>query len=169
MTFQTRSGLPATPPWSEDHRQRRFDKLYALTPTTVVPVMADNWFWATPVVRDGTVYAASLDGNVYAVDAESGDDRWQRPFDAGSPVRSTPVVASEGLVVAARSGEVFKLDLESGDALEGSPAETGDEVLADLATDDAGIVYVMPTNDTLYLVNTAEGLPSAASCRIEAT
>jgi outer membrane protein assembly factor BamB len=28
-----------------------------------------NWFWAAPVIDEGTVYAGCLDGKIYALDA----------------------------------------------------------------------------------------------------
>jgi outer membrane protein assembly factor BamB len=93
---------------------------------------------------------------VYAVDAETGERRWDAPFNAGAPVRSTPTLAGDGLVVAARSGEVFKLDLASGTAQSG-PIEAGDRVYADLTTDGSS-VFVKPTSATLYVMDAAGGL-----------
>ena len=55
---------------------------------------AGNWFWGSPVVSSGTVYAASLDHKVYAIDAATGEAKWQHPFEAGAPVRSSPVLDS---------------------------------------------------------------------------
>jgi outer membrane protein assembly factor BamB len=33
--------------------------------------------WSSPTVMDDTVYVGSLDGNLYAVDASSGDELWR--------------------------------------------------------------------------------------------
>jgi outer membrane protein assembly factor BamB len=121
-------------------------------------VEADNWFWATPVVAGGAVYAASLDGKVYAVDASTGAPRWERPFDTGAPIRSGPALAGGGLIVAARNGNVYKLDLSSGQADEGSPVTAGTKILADLTTNDANTVYVVPTSATLYVLDASAQL-----------
>jgi outer membrane protein assembly factor BamB len=123
---------------------------------------ADNWFWAAPVVQSSTVYAASLDHKVYAVDAASGQPKWQHPFDAGAPVRSTPVIAGGGLLVATRAGSVYKLSLDDGQP-QGSPVVAGTQIDANLTADSGNMVYVSPTQAVLYVVNAAGPLESPAS------
>ncbi|MBI5285563.1 MAG: PQQ-like beta-propeller repeat protein [Chloroflexi bacterium] len=157
------SGIAARPAVSGDAVYvGSFDnKLYSVNKTDGTmnwSLKAGNWFWATPVVRDGIVYAASLDGKVYAVDASTGASRWERPFDTGAEVRSGPAVAGGGLIVAARNGKVFKLDLSSGQADAGSPVTAGTKILADLSTDGANTVYVVPKSATLYVVDASSQL-----------
>jgi len=41
---------------------------------------AGNWFWASPVINEGIVYAGCLDGTVYAIEAKTGEEVWE--FDA---------------------------------------------------------------------------------------
>jgi outer membrane protein assembly factor BamB len=118
-------------------------------------VSADNWFWATPLVRDGVVYAASLDGKVYAVSEDSGEARWDQPFDTGSPVRSSPTFAGGGLLVASRDGDVYKLDVQTGQPIDGSPGVTDQTVEADLTSDQKDRVYVVPRSATLFIVDAA--------------
>lgn len=128
------------------------NKLYAINASDgsmLWSAKADNWFWATPIVEGGVVYAASLDGKVYAVDAKTGAARWQ--FDAGSPVRSAPLMLGGALIVAARNGRVYKLDPASGQATAGPAAlGVGTTVLADVASDGASTIYVVPTSAVLY-------------------
>ena len=89
---------------------------------------ADNWFWAGAVGDNSTVFAANMDGNVYAVDNE-GNLRWKQQLDA--PIASTPVVMPTGLVVATKKGEVKRLDLYNG-TVNGLPRLTS-EVRAPLS------------------------------------
>ena len=89
---------------------------------------ADNWFWAGVVADNSTVFAANMDGNIYAVDNE-GNLRWKQQLD--SPIASTPVVVPTGLVVATKKGEVKRLDLSSG-TVNGLPRLTS-EVRAPLS------------------------------------
>jgi len=89
---------------------------------------ADNWFWAGAVADNSTVFAANMDGNVYAVDNE-GNLRWKQQLDA--PIASTPVVMPTGLVVATKKGEVKRLDLYNG-TVNGLPRLTS-EVRAPLS------------------------------------
>lgn len=141
------------------------NKLYAINDedgTMKWSFEADNWFWATPIERDGVVYAASLDGKVYAVNTDDGSSAWESGFDTGAPVRSAPVIGGDGLLVVSRDGKLYKLDLESGEAIEGSPALIGDgsTVEADLALDENELLYVVPRNPSLWIYEVAEGLRS---------
>jgi outer membrane protein assembly factor BamB len=69
-------------------------------------------FPATPALADGTVYAGSADGYLYAVDAQDGTDLWRHGI--GGAVESALAVA-DGTVYA------------STDALHAVDAETGEE------------------------------------------
>jgi len=59
---------------------------------------------SSPVVADGTVYVGSTDGNLYAIEASTGQERWR--VDVGSPVSSSPAIAS-GLVIFVSADGVF--------------------------------------------------------------
>ncbi len=67
---------------------------------------------ASPVYDDGVVYFGSDDGNVYAVDAASGQLRWARK--TGGPVPSTPALAGDTLYVASYDGKFYALDKRTG-------------------------------------------------------
>lgn len=141
------------------------NKLYAINDedgTMKWSFEADNWFWATPIERDGVVYAASLDGKMYAVNTDDGSPAWESGFDTGAPVRSAPVIGGDGLLVVSRDGQLYKLDLESGEAIEGSPAVIGEgsTVEADLALDENELLYVVPRDPSLWIYEVAGGLRS---------
>lgn len=69
----------------------------------------DNWFWAGAVADDKTIFAPSMDGNVYALDAD-GNLRWKHQM--GSAIVSTPVLTTRGLVVAGKDGKLSLLDTD---------------------------------------------------------
>jgi outer membrane protein assembly factor BamB len=73
---------------------------------------AKNWFWAGAVTDGKTIFASSMDGNVYALDGD-GNLRWTHAL--GSPVVATPALVSRGLVVATRNGKVSVLDTSPAD------------------------------------------------------
>jgi len=157
------SGIASRPVVSDDAVYiGAFDnKLYSVKKsdgTENWSLKAGNWFWATPLLNNGVLYAPSLDGKVYAVDAKTGMSKWSQPFDTGTEVRSAPVMAGGGLIVAARSGEVYKLDPATGDPQQGGPVIAGTKILADLTTNGANTVYVLPMSATLFVVDASAQL-----------
>ena len=56
-----------------------------------------------------TIFAASMDGNIYALDAD-GNLRWKHQM--GSAIVSTPVLTTRGLVVAGKNGKLSLLDTD---------------------------------------------------------
>jgi outer membrane protein assembly factor BamB len=167
--FETDAGIAATPVIDEAERLvivGGFDsKLRAINIDTQQERWsfgADNWFWTTPLVADGIVYAGSLDGNVYAVDIATGRSAWAQPFETEQLVRSAPALAGGVLVVADGDGNVFGIDPETGvDVFIGS-IPLPDKVLADplvrvgLGDDGeapAEIVLIVTTGGELYEID----------------
>jgi len=62
-----------------------------------------DWVWGAPAVADGAVYFGDLQGNVFAVDAESGSLLWQKTVTG--PVQTSPV-AEDNTVYFASQGDV---------------------------------------------------------------
>lgn len=69
---------------------------------------------ATPVVVEGTAYVGTVDGRLYALDAESGEVEWDVTLPDGV---STPAVVEGTVYVgtgSARDGRLAALDADSG-------------------------------------------------------
>lgn len=75
----------------------------------------DGWFLARPLVRDGVVYAVTMNGLVYAIDRATGAQVWAFEPGEGAQFRAAPVLAGDTLIVAARDGRVFALNRASGE------------------------------------------------------
>lgn len=79
-------------------------------------------FWGRPALSDGVLVAsdegesrssAERDTNVYAIDSESGEPRWERRYEADSLL--SDIAISDGVAtVAGRDGTVVAFDLEDG-------------------------------------------------------
>ena len=67
---------------------------------------------SSPAVVGGAVFVGSTDGNLYAVDRESGTLKWK--FDAKSRVVSSPAVAKGLVYFAAYDGNFYAVDAGSG-------------------------------------------------------
>jgi len=66
----------------------------------------------SPAVVQGVIYVGSTDGNLYAIDSESGKLKWK--FQAKSRVPSSPAVANGTVYFAAYNGTFYALDASTG-------------------------------------------------------
>ena len=70
-----------------------------------------EWFWATPVLFNGFLYAPCLDGYVYAVDITNPSNIIA--FDLQASISASPVVSGGKVVVVTEKGQVYTLDATS--------------------------------------------------------
>jgi outer membrane protein assembly factor BamB len=114
--------------------------------------MGENWFWATPVVYDNTIYAACLDDRVYALRADTGDKVAE--FELDSPVSSSPVVVDSSIILASRKGVIYAIDTGRNALKE--LAEIEEEVYGPLCASE-GVVYIHTQDLTLHRINATTG------------
>ena len=76
--------------------------------------MPDPWdcYLSSPVAWNGAVYFGSGDGNIYALDADSGTLKWK--FKTGSVVHSSPAIAGGVLFVGSWDSYLYALDAATG-------------------------------------------------------
>lgn len=67
---------------------------------------------SSPVIQDNIIYFGSDDGNVYAVDAETGRQVWKQKTKG--PVSSSPAVADGSVFVASYDGKFYAFDAKTG-------------------------------------------------------
>ncbi len=67
---------------------------------------------SSPVLQDKTLYFGGDDGNIYAVDSETGRQIWKRT--TGGPVPSTPAVANGVVYAPSYDGKFYALDAQTG-------------------------------------------------------
>lgn len=142
--------------------ERRFSAIGYMGMLPAVERMADPWdfYLSSPAVVGGTVYFGSGDGNVYAVDAESGSLRWK--YKTGDVVHSSPAV-SNGVVYAGSWDTYFyALDASSGQLI--WKFKTGDDAKIHLMTGIqgsaaivGGTVYFGSRDANVYALNAKTG------------
>jgi outer membrane protein assembly factor BamB len=107
---------------------------------------------SSPAIVDGIIYFGSRDGNIYALDAETGAQVWVYKTD--SWVESSPAVVSGVLYCGSTDGNLYALDAKTGAerwifgaqyGLRSSPA------VAD------GVVYIGCDDYRIYAINAATG------------
>ena len=69
-------------------------------------------YLSSPVVADGSVYFGSGDGNIYALDATTGTQRWK--FATGNVVHASPAVADGTVFIGSWDSNFYALDAGSG-------------------------------------------------------
>ena len=67
---------------------------------------------ASPVCQDKTLYFGGDDGNIYAVEAETGRQLWKRA--TGGPAPSTPAIANGMVYAGSYDGKFYALDAQTG-------------------------------------------------------
>jgi len=67
---------------------------------------------SSPALADGKVYVGSTDGNLYAVDAGTGEQKWK--FKTGARIVSSPAVADGLVVIGSYDGAYYAVDARTG-------------------------------------------------------
>ena len=119
---------------------------------------SESAFGTGPVTADGLVYAGGINGDVVAVDAESGEREWT--VGLGAELRATPTVADGVVYVPAGDGVLYAFD-----ATDGSDVwqfETGGELTGPAAVrrDEDGevdLVFVGSWDTNVYAVEAETG------------
>ena len=71
-----------------------------------------NRIVSSPVIDNKTIYFGSDDGNIYAVDAQSGRQLWK--YTTKGPVSSTPAIANGILYAMSYDGKLYAINAATG-------------------------------------------------------
>jgi len=109
--------------------------------------------FAGGLVTDGTnLYIGGADGNVYALDALTGDWLWEYP--TGDKIWATPTISDGVVYIGSFDKSLYAIDAAAGTLKWSYPTE-GTVVTTPLVAD--GVVYFGSFDRYLYAVNTADG------------
>ncbi len=139
----------------EGEEQWRFDlgsRSFARILPHTQPPFAYDYMASSPVVHDGGVFIGSADGNLYAVDATSGRQRWR--FKTDAPIRSTPVVDAGVVFVASWDHHVYAVSADSGKKI--WSFDTGGIVQATPVLGD-GKLYIGSRNPKVFALDRTDG------------
>jgi len=148
--------------------------LYAVN-TSSAALGALRWTFATndksvtmssPVVRDGRVYFATLEGLVYAVNEASGTSAWALAFDAEAQVYSTVAVSPDGTklffgtfdnVSGIDNHRVVCLDAAAGTEVWSTPKFTAGFTSSPAVSADGTRVYIGGYDGNVHGIDTTSG------------
>ena len=115
-----------------------------------LPLEAESSFGsyaASPAIVNGVVYSQDLVSNVQAINLESGEVLWEKPYESAT-LGPNGVTVGDGRVYGANATDAFALDQGTGEELWSVPLTSAAESI-DLAPGyHDGLVYVstVPTN-----------------------
>ncbi len=119
---------------------------------------AGQALWAMPVSDGARVYFGALDGQVYALDATTGELVWNR--DVGNAVLGTPALDLDGtLYTGTLSGAVYALDTATGELRWTQPFQAEGDVWASPALAN-GNLYIADATGWIYILDPADGQES---------
>jgi outer membrane protein assembly factor BamB len=142
--------------------ERRFEAkgLHGLLPRHQTIADPFDVYLSSPVVAQGRVYFGSGDGNVYALDARSGEPVWT--FATGGVVHASPAYADGVLYVGSWDSRLYALDAATG-AVRWRFQAGEDPVIHNQVGFQSspavvdGVVYVGCRDAKLYAIDAATG------------
>ncbi|MBN1678041.1 MAG: PQQ-binding-like beta-propeller repeat protein, partial [Candidatus Thermoplasmatota archaeon] len=168
-TFRTPE-RPATAPANEDWPtyQNNLPR-HGFSPSEFSPPVSPMWsdgphnaqLWNSPVVADGILVSATLDGAIRARDPYDGAVLWERRLGGVDYYSCTPAVA-DGIVYAdfysAAGGRFYALDLTSGETIWSLGPESGLDFNARVALASSdGLVFGAAWGGEVFALDAANG------------
>lgn len=121
----------------------------------------EDTLWATPCMNGDTLYVASYDKRLFALDIDTGDLKWDDPFVTNGPIVATPVYDNGVVYISSLDRGIYAIDSENGALIWQFSADSDAEytprnwfwatpLLVDgliYAPNMDGFVYVLDSND----------------------
>ena len=153
--------VPAVPTRPEDWPMFMYDLYFSgrSPDQTLKPPLKLLWKYktggpiqASPVVANGTVYVASTDHRLYALDAKQWGIKWS--FPAGGVIRYAPAVWNNRVYFSARDNHVYALNAETGEWLWEFRSETWMDSPPILSK---GRLYIGAYTKKIHVINATTG------------
>jgi len=123
---------------------------------------ADGYITTSPALAGDFLYFGSEDGNLYALERESGDEKWR--FVTEGPVHSSPAVVGGLVYFQSNDGFVYALNARNGKqkwktdtGLPLSQQLVGFDYLSSSPVVSDGVVYIGGADGNLYALNGTTG------------
>ncbi len=75
-----------------------------------------GWIWSAPLLQEGILYVGDLAGNLFAIEAATGVEKWKfSPTDLQKPaISGTPAILGDTLYFVTEGGSLYALDKLNG-------------------------------------------------------
>jgi len=81
--------------------------------------------WSTPAIDGDTLFVASFDNKLYALNTTNGEERWQKPFETEGAIASTPLVYNNTVYIGSFDRHIYAVDATDGSLVWKSEVEGG--------------------------------------------
>ena len=105
---------------------------------------ANKWYWGGALAHEDTIYAPSLDGNLYALDIDSGVLRWV--LETGGPLVGSPAVIFDRIATPSLDGRLRLVRLRDGS--DERQCDVGVKLRASLSVHE-DFIYLAATDHTV--------------------
>ena len=151
-------GVPSTTPTTNLHTSSpTLTHVPSPTPIQIV----QKWIfstgysvWSSPTVQNDVLYIGSQDHNVYAIDANTGVQKWVFPTN-DAVAWSSPVLVNGILYIGSQDHNVYAIDAKTGQKKWAFP--TGDMLLRSPAVAN-GVLYIGSVDHNVYALDAKTGL-----------
>jgi len=109
-----------------------------------------GWFMGRPLVSGGNVYAATMNGGVYAINRDTGSTVWSQLVDG--EFRASTVIVGSSLIATARDGRVYSFALSNGELQWSQQVVEDGRVNSDVFVDGTDL-YVVTSQQRLIRVD----------------
>jgi eukaryotic-like serine/threonine-protein kinase len=80
-------------------------------------VSYNSGIWATPIIKDGILYVATMGGDLHAIDVATGAEKWEKPFHSSGAIADFNFASDTQLVVPSLNKHVYLLNPADGSML----------------------------------------------------
>lgn len=112
----------------------------------------DDRVFSSPAIVDGVLYISGRDHQVYAIDAETGDEQWM--FETDDEIFSSPAVVDGTVYIGSDDSILYALDADNGS--QKWTFETGNRVPGS-PTVHNGTVYIGSHDSAVYAIDAESG------------
>ena len=108
---------------------------------------ASNWYWGGAVATENTLYAPSLDGNLYALDMRTLAMAWPEPLRTAGSIIGSPVIVGDRIAVPSLDGKLRVAKLLDGGEIR--LCDIGAKLRAPITAHQEGVIYFGATDRSI--------------------
>lgn len=119
------------------------------------PFRTEGRVWGTPLILSDTVYVASLDHNLYALDLKTGQEKWR--FVAEGAMVGPPLALGDRLYIGSFDGRLYALNRVDGSLLWEASFDSNQQWIWGTPASDGTLVFAADVTGVVYAVHAETG------------